>query len=84
LNGHSGSDFNQDKLINIIFGSEFFLVLVHNLVCTEPNTVVMQLEREDMINEWLALGVVLWCIENLEKKFLHETEMGRLVEALIK
>jgi len=44
----------------------------------------MQLEREDMINEWLALGVVLWCIENLEKKFLHETEMGRLVEALIK
>ena len=44
----------------------------------------MKLEREDMVDEWLALGVVLWCIEYLQKKFLHKTEMGRLVEALVK
>lgn len=46
-------DLNKSQLLNVILLSELFLMLVYHLVDAEPDTIIVVVERENMINEGL-------------------------------
>ena len=58
-------------------------MLVENLVSSEPNTVVVNFEGKNVVDEWLALGMVFWRVECLEKHLFEESVVSRRIEVLI-
>ena len=50
-------------------------MLVHDLVGSEPNTAVMDVEGEDMVDEGLAFGMVFRRVEYLGQHFFDESGM---------
>ena len=53
LEAESGSDLNKGQLLNIVNLGELFLMLVHDLVDSEPHSVVVVVERDHVVNEGL-------------------------------
>ena len=75
LQSHARPNFDENELLDIILFSELLLVLVHDLVGAEPNLIIMEFEGKYVVNERLALRMVLWRVKNLKQKLLHETQV---------
>ena len=58
-------------------------MLVHDLVGSEPNTAVMDVEGEDMVDEGLAFRMVFRRVEYLEQHFFDESGMHGSFEVAI-
>lgn len=84
LEAEPRSNLNQGQLLNVVDLSELFLMLVDYLVYSEPDTIVVEVEREDMVNEGLRLGVVLRGVKCLVQHFLNELEVRLGVERGVK
>ena len=80
LQAEAGSDLNQSQLFDIVLLSEFFLMLVDHLVDPEPDTLIIVVERDHMIDEGLGLRMILRRIESLMQHFLHQLQVRGLVE----
>ena len=80
LQAEAGSDLNQSQLFDIVLLSEFFLMLVDHLVDPEPDTLIIVVEGNHMINEGLGLRMILRRVESLMQHFLHQLQVRGLVE----
>ena len=59
-------------------------MLVQDLICAEPNSIIMKFERENMIDKGFALRMIFWRVKYLCDKLLEEAHMGRFLETYIK
>ena len=59
-------------------------MLVDHLVDPEPDTFIIVVEGNHMINEGLGLRMILRRIESLMQHFLHQLQVRSLVEGGIK
>jgi hypothetical protein len=58
-------------------------VLVHDLVRAEPDAIVMQLERQNVVDKWFTFRMILWSVEHLKEQLFHQSQMRGLFEALV-
>ena len=84
LQAETRSYFDKSQLLFFILLCEFLFMLVHNLVNTEPYSVIKVVKTEHMIYERLWLGVIFRCIKSLVQHFLNELKMGFWIERAIK
>jgi hypothetical protein len=72
LQAEAGPDLDQSQLLYVIGLRELLLMLVHYLVASEPNAIVVIIKGEYVVNEGLGLRMVLRRVEGLMQHFLHQ------------
>jgi len=58
-------------------------VLVHNLIGSEPDAIVVNFKGKHMVDEWFALRMIFRRVEQLKEKFLHQAHMRPFVKSFI-
>jgi hypothetical protein len=71
-------NLDKHKLIDIVIGCELLLLLVEYLIVTEPDAIIQVVEREDVIDEWLALWMVFWCVEDVREHLFGKLKVRLL------
>ena len=71
LQAEARADLDQGQLLNVILLCEFLLMLIYDLVGSEPDTVVVVVEGKDVVDEGFGFWVVLWRVEGLMQHFFH-------------
>jgi len=72
IQNHARSNFSQ------------FSVLIQHLKVSKPNSVVSDGEVENMVNEWLTLGMIVGGGKGLNEQFFHQLPMWLCIKLLVK
>ena len=83
IKSHARSDLYQNKLLDVVLLSKHFLVLVQDLIGSEPNLIFVQFEAEHVVNEGLTLGMIFRRVKHLADKFFLYAQRGRAIEGLV-
>ena len=59
-------------------------MLIHNLVSTEPNAILVEIERKHVVDERFAFWVVFWRVENLYQHLFDKSQVCGIFEGFVK
>lgn len=79
----SGSNFDEYKLLDVVFCCELFLMLIENLIASKPNFTIEIIKRKNVIDEWFGLRMIFWSVEHLQKHLFHQLQMWGCVEPFV-
>jgi hypothetical protein len=80
---HARSNLDQDQFFHVARLRKHRFVLVDYLVRSEEDLAIQVVERNNMVDKRLRLGMVLGRVKSLNEHLLNQLEMGCALEASV-